>query len=90
MDEILAESVRKLPILYNKSSKDFKDKHKRKRAWDDVAKEVGFPTGKSFMGYFLSSGPVQWMKAMIGKSIDQSMTIDALLVNWHRLAAANR
>ena len=24
------------------------------------------------------------MKPMIGKSIDQSMTIDALLVNWHR------
>ena len=30
------------------------------------------------------------MKPMIGKSIDQSMTIDALLVNWHRLASANR
>ncbi|XP_067023973.1 uncharacterized protein [Acropora muricata] len=46
VDEILAESVRKLPILYDKSSKDFKDKHKKERAWDDVAKEVGFPTGK--------------------------------------------
>ena len=51
VDEILAESVRKLPILYDKSSKDFKDKHMKERAWDDVAKEVGFPTGKSFMGY---------------------------------------
>ena len=30
------------------------------------------------------------MKPMIGKSIDQSMTIDAMLVNWHRLASANR
>ena len=30
------------------------------------------------------------MKPMIGKSIDQSMTIDALLVNWHQLASANR
>ena len=31
------------------------------------------------------SGLEQSMKPMIGKSIDQSMTIDALLVNWHRL-----
>ena len=30
------------------------------------------------------------MKPMIGKSIYQSMTIDSLLVNWHRLASANR
>ena len=30
------------------------------------------------------------MKPMIGKSIDQSMTIDALLVNCHRLASANQ
>ena len=36
------------------------------------------------------SGLEQSMKPMIGKSIDQSMTIDALLVNWHRLASANR
>ena len=30
------------------------------------------------------SGLEQSMKLMIGKSIDPSMTIDALLVNWHR------
>ena len=30
------------------------------------------------------------MKPMIGKSIDQSMTINDLLVNWHRLASANQ
>ena len=36
------------------------------------------------------SGREQSIKPMIGKSIDQSMTIDALLVNWHRLALANR
>ena len=47
VDEKLAESVRKFPILYDKSSKDFKDKHKKERAWDDVASEVGFPSGKS-------------------------------------------
>ena len=36
------------------------------------------------------TGLEQSMKPMIGKSINQSMTIDALLVNWHRLASANR
>ena len=36
------------------------------------------------------SGRYQSMKPMIGKSIDQSMIIDDLLVNWHRLASANR
>ena len=35
------------------------------------------------------TGREQSMKPMIGKSIDQLMTIDALLVNWHRLASAN-
>ena len=35
-------------------------------------------------------GREQSMKRMIGKSIDQSMKIDALLVNWHGLASANR
>ena len=32
---------------------------------------------------FHKSGREQSMKQMIGKSIGQSMTIDALLVNWH-------
>ena len=36
------------------------------------------------------TGRYQSMKPMIGKSIDQSMTVDALLVNWHRLASGNR
>ena len=48
----LAESVRKFPVLYDKSSNDFKDKHK-KRAWGDVAKEVGFVKGKSSLDHFL-------------------------------------
>ena len=53
VDEKLAESVRKFPLLYDKSCKEFKDKQKKERAWEDVAKEVGFTSGKSFMGYFL-------------------------------------
>ena len=43
-----------------------------------------------YSGALLWTGLEQSMKPMIGKSIDQSMTIDALLVNWHRLASANR
>lgn len=38
--------MRKFPILYHKSSKDFKDRHKKERVWEDVAKEVSFPSGK--------------------------------------------
>ena len=37
----------------------------------------------------INAGRYQSMKPMIGKSIDRSMIIDALLVNWHRLASAN-
>ena len=33
---------------------------------------------------FTNQGVNKSMRQMIGKSIDQSMTIDALLVNWHR------
>jgi len=43
-----------LPILYDKSSKDFKDKHNKERASDGEATEVDFSTGKEFMGYFLA------------------------------------
>ena len=45
-DEKLAEVVRNFPILYNKESKDFKDKKKKDLVWNDIAKEVGFSSGK--------------------------------------------
>lgn len=45
VDEKLAEVVRNFPILYDKESKDFKDKKKKELAWSDVAKEVGFSSG---------------------------------------------
>ena len=53
LHEKLAESVRKFPVLYDKSSNDFKDKHKKERAWGDMAKEVCFATGKSLLNHFL-------------------------------------
>ena len=53
LHEKSVESVRKFPVLYDKSSNDCKDKHKKERAWGDVAEEVGFATGKSLLDHFL-------------------------------------
>ena len=41
VEETLSEAVRKYPVLYDKGSQDFKDRRKKKLAWDDVAKETG-------------------------------------------------
>ena len=53
VDEKLAESVRKSQILYDKSSKDFKNKRNKESASEDVVKEVSligldFRTGSTF------------------------------------------
>ena len=45
VDELLAESVRLYPVLYNKADKFFKDVNKKTLAWEDVAKKTGFPSG---------------------------------------------
>ena len=45
VDELLAESVRLYPVLYNKADKFFKDLNKKTLAWEDVAKKTGFPSG---------------------------------------------
>jgi hypothetical protein len=44
-DERVAEAVRRFPVRYDKSCKDFKDKNKKKSARIEVAKEVGFTSG---------------------------------------------
>lgn len=44
VDELLAESVRLYPVLYNKADKFFKDVNKKTLAWEDVAKKTGFPS----------------------------------------------
>ena len=44
LGEKLAEAVRQLPVLYDKSCRDFKDNDKKRLAWDDVAKQVGLQT----------------------------------------------
>ena len=45
MDQKVAEAVRRFPILYNKSLKDFKDRNKKKNAWAEVARQAGLSTG---------------------------------------------
>jgi len=56
---------------------------------EDVLSPQSYRITWAFHSYVLT-GPEQSMKPMIGKSIDQSITIDYLLVNWHRDASANR
>ena len=43
--------MRKFQILYDKSSREFKDRDKKERAWEDVEKEVSFRSGKLFIGF---------------------------------------
>ena len=45
-DEKLSESVRKYPVLFDKSSCDFKNRLKKQMARADVASEVGLQNGK--------------------------------------------
>ena len=45
-EQILSEAVRKFPILYDKKDRCFKDKNKKKLAWEDVAKEANLKNGK--------------------------------------------
>ena len=37
-----AEAVRKYTVLYDKADKFFKDRYKKRLAWEDVAKEANF------------------------------------------------
>ena len=54
VDELLAESVRLYPVLYNKADKFFKDVNKKTLAWEDVAKKNGFPSGNYQTRMFVS------------------------------------
>ena len=44
-DEKIAEAVRRFPVLYDKSCKDFTDSKTKKNAWEDVAKIAGLSSG---------------------------------------------
>ena len=43
--ERLASLVESFPILYNKSLRDFKDRNKKKNAWNEVAEKMDLETG---------------------------------------------
>lgn len=45
-EERLSECVRKFPALYDKTDKFFKDRSKKRLAWEDVAKEANYESGK--------------------------------------------
>ena len=42
----MCEAVRKFSVLYDKQDKYFKDKNKKKLAWEGVAKEADLVSGK--------------------------------------------
>ena len=44
LEEKLAEAERQIPVLYEKSCREFKDNSKKSLAWDNVAKQVGLQT----------------------------------------------
>ena len=46
LDEILSETVRKYPALYNKSIKEFKDRNVTSLIWSKVAKDLKMKSGK--------------------------------------------
>ncbi|XP_074634578.1 uncharacterized protein LOC141893102 isoform X3 [Acropora palmata] len=52
LDEKIAEAVRRFPVLYDKSCKDFKDNNTKKNAWEDVAKIAGLSSGEEPKTYF--------------------------------------
>ena len=40
-EELLAETVRKYTVPYNKNRTDFKDRRKKLLVWNDIARTVG-------------------------------------------------
>ena len=53
-EELLSETVRTYPILYDKTLKEFKDKNAKQNAWKAVAESVpGIQTGRYSMSTVL-------------------------------------
>ena len=53
LDEILSETVRKYPALYNKSIKEFKDRNVTSLIWSKVAKDLKMKSGKDLASFFI-------------------------------------
>ena len=56
-DERLAEAVRKFPVLYDKSDRCYRERTKKRLAWEVVAKEANLENGELhfFIFYFWKS-----------------------------------
>ena len=55
-DELLTETVRRFPALYDKTKKDYKDRNITKNAWNEVANLLDFVERfpvSLFLYYFL-------------------------------------
>ena len=50
-NEVFMEIVRTFPILYDRFSKDFKDKHKKNNAWNQVAEATQIPVEECIKKY---------------------------------------
>ena len=46
LEEKLPSTVDNLPVLYDKTLKEFKDKNKKKNAWQQVAQQLGLESGE--------------------------------------------
>ena len=44
-EEILAETVRKYPCLYDKSNKGYKERDRKSNAWQKIDEELGYEEG---------------------------------------------
>ena len=51
-DEYLARTVRKYPVIYDKSCKDFHERDVKDSAWHAVALEVGLNSGGNIFGSY--------------------------------------
>ena len=51
-NKVLADAVRNYPLLYDKNSKNFKNRWEKLSAWEEVAKETGLVNGKIVKIYF--------------------------------------
>ena len=47
-EEKLASAVENLPVLHDKSLKEFKDSNKKKNAWQQVAQQLGLESGECY------------------------------------------
>ena len=53
LDELIINCVRDNPCLFEKTNKDYKNNHKKKEVWAEIAKTATCALGISVTGNFL-------------------------------------